>query len=252
MGVTVTTRWKCRVAYEGTAFAGWQSQPGGNTVQDILEGRLATLFGRRVVIHGSGRTDSGVHARGQVFHFDADWPHGPEKLLRAFRSGIPASIRVFEAQEADPGFHARFSARRKRYVYQFFEGYADPFEQRYFWSLGNRRLDDARVAAAARRLIGRHNFSAFTSNPGEERDDDPVKDLQTLALERDGPRLRLVAEADAFLFRMVRSLAGCLADVGFGKLDPDEVGTILESRRRTNRVQTAPARGLFLDRVFYD
>ena len=132
-------RWKCTVAYDGTQFEGWQSQPGGNTVQDFIERRLSVLFKQRVVIHGSGRTDSGVHARGQVFHFDGDWPHGPEALLKALRVGYPDAIQVYRAEVVGADFHARFSATNKRYVYQFHEGYADPFHTRWYWSTGQRR-----------------------------------------------------------------------------------------------------------------
>ncbi len=244
-------RWKCTVAYDGTQFDGWQSQPGGNTIQDLLQARLSFLFKRPIIIHGAGRTDSGVHARGQVFHFDGDWPHGPEALLKALRPGYPDAIQVYAAETVAGDFHARFSAVRKRYVYQFHEGHAGPFDTRWHWSTGNRRLDVDRMNAAAALLLGRHDFSAFTANPRDGRDDDPVRELLTLRAERDGPRVLLTAEAQSFLFRMVRSLAGCLFDVATGKLAPADVAEIRDSRVRTNIVQTAPARGLFLDRVWY-
>ncbi|MGC9450089.1 MAG: tRNA pseudouridine(38-40) synthase TruA [Oceanipulchritudo sp.] len=244
-------RWKCTVAYDGTQFEGWQSQPGGNTIQDFLEGRLRFLFKGRVVVHGSGRTDAGVHARGQVFHFDGDWPHGPEALLKALRTGFPDSIRVYRAEVVDEAFHARFSATNKRYVYQYFEGFANPFETRWYWSTENRRLDTGRMNEAAAHLTGRRDFSAFTANPKDDREDDPVRDLRVLRVERQGPRIFLAAEADSFLYRMVRSLAGCLSDVGTGKLRPEDVAEIRDSRKRTNMVRTAPARGLFLDEVGY-
>ena len=244
-------RWKCTVAYDGTQFEGWQSQPSGNTVQDFIERRLSVLFKQRVVIHGSGRTDSGVHARGQVFHFDGDWPHGPEALLKALRTGYPDSIQVYKAEVVDKDFHARFSATNKRYVYQFLEGHANPFDTRWYWSTGFRRLDEERMNAAAGYLVGKHDFSAFTANPRDNREDDPVRDLRVLRVVREGPRLYLTAEADSFLFRMVRSLAGCLFDVGTGKLEPEAVAEIRDSRTRTNIVQTAPPEGLFLDQVWY-
>ena len=244
-------RWKCKVAYDGTQFEGWQSQPSGNTIQDFIERRLEALFKVRIPIHGSGRTDSGVHAREQVFHFDADWPHGPETLLKALRVGYPNSIQVFEAEIVRDDFHARFSATNKRYVYQFFEGFADPFETRWYFSTGNRRLDEERMNKAGALLLGRHDFSAFTANPADGRDDSPVRDLRVLQVERKGPRLVLAAEADGFLYRMVRSLAGCLFDVGTGKLDPESVVGIRDRCERTNAVQTAPAEGLILDKVSY-
>jgi tRNA pseudouridine38-40 synthase len=244
-------RWKCTVAYDGTAYEGWQAQPSGNTVQDNLERRLAELFERRVVIHGSGRTDSGVHARGQVFHFDGAWNHGEETLLKALRTGYPDSIQVISAEVVDDRFHARLSAKNKRYVYQFYEGYAPPFMTRWHWSLGHRRLDLARLNEAGSRLLGKNDFSAFTANPKDDREEDPVKELRVLEAERTGDQVILVAEADSFLFRMVRSLAGFLVDVGTGKLEVESATSILESRRRTNRVKTAPPEGLFLDRVDY-
>lgn len=244
-------RWKCTCSYDGTQFDGWQSQPSRNTVQDFIEKRLAYVFTKRTPIHGSGRTDSGVHARGQVFHFDGDWSHGPEVLLKALRTGYPDTIQVHNAELVRDDFHARFSAVGKRYIYQFHEGYAGPFDIRWFWSTGNRKLDTGRMNEAAALLVGSHDFSAFSANPGEERDDNMVKDLRVLEVTRDGNRIYLKAEADGFLYRMVRSLAGCLFDVGIGKLDPQEVVAIRDKRKRTHLVQTAPAQGLFLDEVWY-
>jgi len=244
-------RWKCTVAYDGTDFEGWQSQPSGNTVQDHIERRLAWLFKQPVRIHASGRTDSGVHARGQVFHFDGDWAHKPEDLLAALRVGFPDSIQVYAAERVADDFHARFSATGKCYAYRFFEGDAPPFETRYCWSLGRRRLDLDAVNRAAAHLVGRHDFSAFSANPRDDREENPVKDLRRLEVVRDGPRLTLWTEASGYLYKMVRSLAGCLCEVGLGKLDPDELPAILASRTRTNRVMTAPARGLCMERVDY-
>jgi len=244
-------RWKCTVSYDGTRYEGWQSQPGDNTIQDHIETRLRECFKKRIIIHGSGRTDSGVHARGQVFHFDADWVHGPETLLKALRSGYPDSIRIYEAELVEDDFHARFSALGKRYVYQYHEGYADPFETRWHWSMGHRELDVGKMNQAANSLLGKHDFTSFTANPKEERDDNVVRDLRRLEVVREGPKIHLVAEADGFLYRMVRSLAGCLFDVGIGKLTADDVVKIRDKRKRTNLVLTAPPQGLFLDRVWY-
>jgi tRNA pseudouridine38-40 synthase len=245
-------RWKCTVAYDGTDFEGWQAQPGGNTIQDHIERRLAQLFKGPVRIHGSGRTDSGVHARSQVFHFDGDWPHGVEALLMALRTGYPDCIQVSHAEPVDDAFHARYSASGKHYSYTWYEGWAPPFLTRTVNSLGNRRLDCTAMRAAAAVLIGRHDFSAFSANPRDDREDNPVKDLRRLDISSDGKLVRLDAVADGFLYRMVRSLAGCLEDVGCGKLDAAAVAAILASKVRTNRVQTAPARGLCLEEVYYD
>jgi tRNA pseudouridine38-40 synthase len=112
-------RWRCECRYDGTDFCGWQSQSNGNSIQDFIEKRLAVIFGEAVRIHGSGRTDAGVHALGQVFHFDGDWFHGPEKLFRAFRSGLPSGIQVMEVQEVDTTFHARYSVKKSAIFVNF-------------------------------------------------------------------------------------------------------------------------------------
>ncbi|WP_309383651.1 tRNA pseudouridine(38-40) synthase TruA [Cerasicoccus frondis] len=244
--------WKCTCAYDGNGLNGWQSQPGGNTVQDFIEARLEQIFKEPIRIHGSGRTDAGVHAKAQVFHFQADWEHGAEKLERAFRSGLPASVQVYRVQEAESNFHARFSAKGKRYSYRLFEGWARPWEARYCWELGRRRLDQFAMNAAAAQLLGEHDFTAFSANRGDGSEDNPVKDLRMLEVRRKGASLTIVTEASGYLYKMVRSLTGTLVEVGLGKLTPEEVRAILESRQRTNRVATAPAKGLWLERVYYD
>ena len=244
-------RWKSIVAYDGTAFNGWQSQVGGNTIQDIIEKRLGTVFGGPIRVHGSGRTDSGVHAKGQVFHFDADWSQPPEHLFRALPSGVPASMRITRVSRAGWNFHARHSAKGKRYIYRFFEGMASPFETRYCWSLGNRRLDVAAMNGAAQILLGRHDFSSFAAERGDCSAENPVKDLRRLDVRRVGRRIRMTTEASGYLYKMVRTLAGALVDIGIGKLAPEDIRSALEERKRTALIPTAPAQGLCLERVFY-
>ena len=120
-------RWKCVCAYDGTGFTGWQSQAGGRAVQDVIEARLAEILELSVRIYGSGRTDAGVHARGQVFHFDAAWPHGADRLCKALRCGLPGTIQIRSARVVAADFHSRVQATRKRYVYHVQLGEADPF-----------------------------------------------------------------------------------------------------------------------------
>lgn len=244
-------RWKCVCAYDGTSFAGWQSQSPekGVGVQDVIEERLAKIFHAPVRIHGSGRTDSGVHAWEQVFHFDAAWRHGPEKLLAAFRVGLPPAIQIRSAKIAAPDFHARFDATGKRYVYHVHQGDADPFQRAYCWPVF-RPLDLRAMEAAAKILRGRHDFSAFTAFNGQDRTD-AVRDLRRLDVVKRGRQVRIVAEAEGFLYKMVRSLVGVLVSVGEGKLSPAQVREILLSRQRTEQVLTAPSQGLFLAKVFY-
>ncbi len=243
-------RWKCRVAYDGTGFSGWQSQTDRNAVQDHIERRLAELFQAEVRLHGSGRTDAGVHARGQVFHFDAAWRHGSERLLAALRGGLPSSIQVQTAEEVDAAFHARFSATGKIYHYSLQHGgWADPFAHAYTWSIP-RPLDVAAMRAAAAVLAGRHDFRAFSAFGGEEREN-TVRTLARLDLVEDGPRLRIEAEAEGFLYKMVRSLAGALVYAGMGKLTPERIRELLAARERTAEIETAPPQGLCLMKVHY-
>jgi len=244
-------RWKGICAYDGTDLSGWQSQPGGNTVQDLLERRLAQVFTRPVRIHGSGRTDAGVHAEHHPFHFDADWPHGADTLLRAFRSNLPKSIQVWHIEEISDDFHARFSARGKRYAYRIFEGFPRPWEDHYTWALGNRRLDVAALVEAALCLVGTHDFSSLAVNRGDGSAEDSVKTLWRVAVEADFPRLQIVCEGSGFLYKMVRSIAGTLVEVGLGKLSPARLAELLAARQRSNEIAVAPAKGLWLEEVFY-
>lgn len=237
------------MAYDGTEFDGWQSQPGGNAIQDVIERRLATVLKQDLRIHGSGRTDAGVHARGQVFHFDAAWAHGADKLRTALQSGLPRSIQLKSLRRAPADFHARFGATGKTYHYEIILGEADPFTTRYCLSVPPE-LDWTALAAAAALLRGRHDFKAFAAESGTERET-TVRDLRRLDIVRRGRRVRLVFEADGFLYKMVRSLTGTLVNVGRGKLAPRDVAALLASARRTPQVQTAPPQGLFLVQVTY-
>lgn len=247
--VSTAQRWKCICAYDGTAYDGWQSQVGGNAIQDVIERRLAEIFKVPVRIHGSGRTDAGVHALGQVFHFDAAWRHGVEKLQAALRVGLPPAIQLKSVRAVPADFHARFSVKAKRYGYRLFLGDADPFTRPFCWPL-SRPLDLGAMQRAAHVLCGTHDFRAFAATNGPEREN-TVRDLRRLDVIRRGRNVRIVAEADGFMYKMVRSLAGVLVAVGEGRLAEADVRRILDSKRRTAEVQTAPAQGLFLEKVMY-
>lgn len=242
-------RWKCRCAYDGGAFAGWQSQAGGAAIQDVLEAQLARVFHRSVRVHGSGRTDAGVHARGQVFHFDAEWRHGPSKLAAAIRSRLPPQIQVVSVAPAPSDFHARFAATGKIYSYLLFLGDPDPFTRPYCWAVW-KPLDWAAMERAAQALRGRHDFRAFSAWNRVNRED-TVRELRRLDWRRRGRRVRFHLEADGFLYKMARSLVGALVAVGEGKLTPGQIGELLRARSRVAAVQTAPAQGLCLERVLY-
>ncbi len=249
MKPTLNQRWKCVCAYDGGSFDGWQSQPSGRAVQDVIERRLREITGTDIRIHGSGRTDAGVHAVGQVFHFDAAWSHGPEKFRAALRAGMPTSLQFARLTVAPASFHARFSAKGKIYRYELLTGEADPFTAPYCWALP-QPLDWDAVAAAAKVLRGKHDFRAFAAENGTERET-TVRHLRRLEVVRRGRRLRLVFEADGFLYKMARSLTGALVNVGLGKLTPRDLAALLAAGRRTPQVRTAPPHGLFLVRVLY-
>lgn len=246
-----TTRWKCVCAYDGTTFAGWQSQRGGRAIQDVIEARVKTLFGELLRIHSSGRTDSGVHAHAQIFHFDAAWRHGPERLRAALQDGLPATIQIKSVHPAASDFHSRFSATGKRYTYHLFLGEADPFTRPYSWAIQREQpLDFAAMKAGAVILRGRHDFRAFSALNGPPKED-TVRDLRRIELVRHGRRVRITVEADGFMYKMVRCLVGALISVGERKLDADGLRALLTSGIRTTLVQTAPPQGLFLEKVFY-
>lgn len=244
-------RYKAKVAYDGTDFEGWQSQTNGNTVQDILEKRLAFLLEKPTRIYGASRTDSGVHARAQVFHFDAEWNHPLPNLVRGFRSNVPPTIQVIDVEEVPATFNARLSTRGKRYCYYLQEGYASPFDFRYTWSLGNRRLDPGAMQKAARHFLGTHDFTAFSGTAPKARDPNPVKTIERVDVQQQKDRYCIEVMGSGFLYKMVRSMVGSLVDVGTGRLQPEAIQSILNSRIRTAKVLTAPARGLFLDEIFY-
>jgi len=244
-------RWKCTCAYDGTYFDGWQRQTGGNAVQNYLEAALSRILNDQVLTHGSGRTDAGVHARGQCFHFDAAWSHDSGKLIRALHSLLPTSIRIHSAHRVGDSFHARHSAKGKRYTYHYYLGRADPLQERYLWACRSVPLDVAAMGEAASHLTGTHDFTAFGATHGKDNDPNPVKTIHRLEVKPRGRHLTLTTEGSGYLYRMVRSLAGGLYSVGRGRLTPAQAKEILESKLRTHRIVTAPAKGLCLEKVFY-
>lgn len=244
-------RWKCTCSYDGLQFNGWQRQSGGTAVQNYIERALSRIFNQTIEIQGSGRTDVGVHAGGQCFHFDAKWGHSPEKLIRAMHSILPVSIRINGIRKVSDRFHARFSVKGKRYLYRYYLGRADPMDARYVWACRDLPLDLERMQIAANQLVGTHDFRAYSAKHRNDKDPNPVKTVTRLEFRQRGNRIRLDVEGSGFLYHMVRSFAGALYSVGRGRLSPETIREILESGQRSHRVITAPARGLFLDKVFY-
>ncbi|HRZ12012.1 MAG TPA: tRNA pseudouridine(38-40) synthase TruA [Kiritimatiellia bacterium] len=243
-------RYKILLGYDGSACWGWQAQPAHRTVQGELERVLKELTGETQRIQCSGRTDRGVHAREQVAHFDLAKPVVLRKLLLGFNALLQEDIRVFSIRKARPEFHARYDAAGKEYRYFIWNGPVMPPWLRHYRTLVRAPLDVRAMAQAAMRLVGRHDFSAFSANPNREIDG-AVRHLRALSVRRRGREITVTARGDGFLYKMVRSLAGFLIRVGAGELPPEAARVILDSKSRTARVPTAPPQGLFLWKVAY-
>jgi len=250
-GLENIQRWRCTCAYDGTEYAGWQKQPSKDSVQDAIEQALGKVFQNPVRTIGAGRTDSGVHARGQVFHFDQDWKHGGEKLLQALRSFLPADISPRTIEPVSLGFHALSSSRGKRYIYRAVEGWAMPEDERFALSLKNQKINLDEMKRGASFLLGKHDFSAFSASRGKGERENPVKEIWILEINRNGAGYDFIVEGSGFLYKMVRSIVGGLFEVGRGKINANKIKDILESCERTEVVVSAAAKGLCLDKVYY-
>lgn len=238
------------VAYDGTEYGGWQRQPNQRSVQELIEAALAKLTGGAVTVHGSGRTDAGVHARAQVASVQLTTHHSPLTIQRALNANLPEDVRVTGVRVAAKDFHARFSAKEKEYRYQIDAGVVvDPFLRRYAWH-HPRPLDLPAMRRAAKLIVGRHDFSALSANPMREIDT-PVRTVTKLTINRRGSLLTVTACADGFLYKMVRTIIGALVKVGEGRMTVEELRVAIAGKKRTALIETAPAHGLFLWRVVY-
>lgn len=241
---------KLTVSYDGTQYAGWQLQPNGKTVQEVMETALAKIDGREVRVYGSGRTDAGVHARGQVANCTVRTQLKVPTLLKALNANLPEDVRVLRLQVTDAKFHARFSARGKEYRYRIDCGaVADPFLRAYAWHHPWPLNVDA-MRRAAGLLKGRHDFSVLSAKPRRPVEA-TVRTISKLSVTKRGNVITISVAADGFLYRMVRSIVGALVKVGEGKLAVEELQELVKAKKRTALVETAPAHGLFLWRVFY-
>jgi tRNA pseudouridine38-40 synthase len=259
---------KITLAYDGTAYVGWQRQASGVSIQGLLEDALARLDGAPVAVHGAGRTDAGVHALGQVASARVTTAREPQVIRRALNAALPGDIRVLEVEEAPPGFHARYHAAGKVYEYRIWQGDPQPpFARTWSWHVP-QRLDVAAMDRAARPLEGRHDFSAFQSSGGSVASAVRTVTCARAGVRDPGPEIaggpgddsgagsggRLVfvrIEADGFLRHMVRAVVGTLVDVGGRRRDESSVAALLASRDRAASGATAPAHGLVLVRVMY-
>jgi len=247
----VSRKYKVVIAYDGTAYSGWQYQENAVGIQQVVEDVLGYLEGSPVRVFGSSRTDAGVHAKGFVGHFHLSKPIPPKNLVRAMNSRLPEAIRVLNAAYASESFDARLSAKGKEYRYQLYQSDIMPPHLVPYWTFCHRPLDLEAMQLAASFFVGRHDFVSFAANPNRELDS-TVRTITRFVVRRAGPRYTFIVRGDGFLYKQVRSMVGFLISVGKGNERPEAVRELLSARSpRTARVETAPSRGLFLWKVFY-
>lgn len=235
--------------YDGTAFAGWQQQAKGRTVEAELKRALKSITGQDVTVYAAGRTDAGAHAEGQVVNFHTDGKIGPERLVAALNARLPDDVAALTAETVGDDFHARYSARWRRYRYRYLDRSSRPaLERARCWHVRGR-LDVAAMAEAARALVGRHDWTSYCSASEPARD--RVREMRSAAVARCGEFVELELVAEGFLRGLVRSIAGALAEVGRGRRPPEWVGEVLAARDRRLAARTAPAGGLTLMEVIY-
>lgn len=239
------------VAYDGTAYRGFQRQtPPAVAVQNVLEEKLAQVFGDPIELAAAGRTDAGVHAAGQVVNFFTDGKIPVARVPRALNSVLPPDVVVCRAFEADRAFSALHSAGEKTYRYRILTGESpSPFLHRFAWHM-RQPLDVGAIGRALPSLLGTHDFSSFRAAGGAPMS--PVRAMTRAECRREGREVSLYFTADGFLYHMVRNIVGTLADVGRGRLSPEDFSSVLSARDRSRASATAPARGLCLMRVEYD
>jgi tRNA pseudouridine38-40 synthase len=245
---------KLLLAYDGTEFSGWQVQPEAATVQGTLASAIGRVTGEKVVPQGSGRTDAGVHAMGQVATFVTESPIPVENLVNALNDILPAAIRVLEAAEVPPEFHARRSARAKTYRYRMYRGaICPPFLARYVWHYPYP-LDEAMMQEVATAIVGEHDFTSFAAVDPERGREEEVSNVRRIfcsSWERQDDEFVYAVRGSGFLHHMVRNLIGTFLLVGKGTLKPPDIARIMESRSRSAAGATVPASGLCLVSVEY-
>jgi tRNA pseudouridine38-40 synthase len=236
--------------YDGSRFLGWQTQPGGGTVQDALERAISEIAGRAVAVTAAGRTDRGVHARLQVVHFDTDASRPTSAWVRGVNALLPDAVAVLWSREVETAFHARYSARSRTYRYELLNRDVRPGLESGKLGWFHLPLDIERMREAAALLVGQHDFSAFRS--AECQAATPVRTLHALDIEACGERIDFLLRANAFLHHMVRNIVGTLIYVGKGKFPPSWAREVLQSRDRARAAPTFGPEGLYLDAIEYD
>ena len=235
--------------YDGSGFAGWQQQAHGRTVEAELKRALREITGQELKVYAAGRTDAGAHAEGQVVSFQTDGRISPRRLVAALNAKLPDDVAVVSAEEVADTFHARYSARWRRYRYRYLDRPSRPALQRgRCWHVRGP-LDVDAMAKAAKALAGKHDWTSFCS--ASEPPDARVREMRSARVVRHGDIVELELVAEGFLRGLARSIAGALAEVGRGRRPPEWVEEVLEARDRRKAARTAPAGGLTLMEVIY-
>ena len=238
------------IEYDGSRFLGWQTQPGGGTVQDALQPALAAIAGTSVEVTGAGRTDRGVHARLQVVHFDTEAKRPSSAWVRGVNALLPDSVAVLWSHEVPDDFHARYSARARTYRYELLNRPVRAALEAQYVGWFHLPLDVEKMRAAAALLAGEHDFSAFRSSECQAKS--PVRTIDRFEITRQGETIHFVVRANAFLHHMVRNLVGTLVYVGKGKHPPEWVTELLRSKDRTKSAPTFGPEGLYLEKIDYE
>lgn len=242
-------RIKITLSYDGTAYCGWQVQPNGVTVQEVLENALFLATGEHVRITGSGRTDAGVHAIGQVAHFDTESSIPPERFYKALNAHLPLDIRVIKSERADDNFHACTSAKIKTYEYSLYvSDVENPLKDRFAVKV-DCALDIARMQAAAKEFIGEHDFKAFCASGSGAKT--TVRTIYSVDIKEVDGDIKIRVSGNGFLYNMVRIMVGTLLSVGEGKLHALAIKTALDKGTRPAGIRTLPAKGLCLIKAEY-
>ena len=237
------------IAYDGTDYHGWQVQPNGITVQEVLQKGLCELLGTKTGATGCSRTDSGVHAKQFCCHVDCDDNIPDDAFIRGLSAKLPSDIAVIDCKTVASDFHARYNALGKTYVYNILNSkIKDPFLERYYWRI-ERELDIDKMNEFCGKIVGKHDFYAFSSSGRTV--EDTVRTVKECFVTKRDNKVKLQITADGFLYNMVRIIEGTAVAVSDGKIDPNYTEKILAEKKRENAGITAPAKGLFLEKVIY-
>ena len=242
-------RIKLTVAYDGTNYCGWQIQKNGITVEEVLNQTLSRFFGQEIAVIGASRTDSGVHALGNVAVFDAEVTMPPDKISYAVNNLLPDDIRIQKSEEVAPDFHPRYCDTRKTYEYRIYNAqFPDPLVRLYSLFV-YYHLDEAKMQEAADYLVGEHDFKSFCTPKDDV--DNTVRTIYYIKVIREGNMVRIRINGNGFLYNMVRIMVGTLLKVGMGMIEPIQIKQILEARDRTRAGHKAAACGLTLLEIEY-